>query len=169
MERFAVEAWGDLGRKVVTKWAEFNERYFGGKLKPIPIIITPTLPFGKRIADCSARPEHGRLIRLNLPKDHNRLVADNNTLLHEMIHQFLCERGEDPDHKSNGWRAEIMRLNKLITGREIWAGRSKTKRIGKQVIRINEEHPDGRKSITQRQIARWPHDGCGIDLGVLGE
>jgi hypothetical protein len=25
-----------------------------------------------------------------------------------------------------------------------------------------------RKSLGQMQIARWPHDGCGIDLGHLG-
>lgn len=46
MERFAAEAWGDLGMNVVTKWADFNEAYFDKKLRPIPLIITPTLPYG---------------------------------------------------------------------------------------------------------------------------
>jgi hypothetical protein len=32
-------------------------------------------------------------------------------------------------HDGDGWRREIMRLNKLITGKEIWAGRSMTKRV----------------------------------------
>jgi len=175
MIRFAGEAWPKIGVNVVNKWAEFNGRYFDGKLKPIPIIITPTLPYGKRIADCSGCPEHGRLIRLNLPASHDFLVADYNTLLHEMIHQFLFERGEDSDHQSNGWRREIMRLNKLITGKEIWAGRSKTVRKKdaedrkSYVVRINEPHPDGTPSLPQKQISRWPHDGCGIFLGRLGE
>jgi hypothetical protein len=68
-----------------------------------------------------------------------------------------------------------MRVNKLITGKEIWAGRSMTKRVagddGKlsKVIRLNAPHEDGRSSLGQAEIARWPHDGSGIDLGRLGD
>lgn len=163
MIRFAGEAWGEIGVNVVNKWAEFNDLYFDSKLKPIPIIITPTLPFGNLIGHCSHSVDKGsRLIKLNLPADGDFLVADYNTLLHEMIHQFLFERGE------------IMRLTKLITGKEIWAGRSKTvrKKDGDDhksyVVRINEPHPDGRQSLPQKQIARWPHDGVNIYLGKLG-
>ena len=68
-------------------------------------------------------------ITLNVPKDHGLLLADNNTLLHEMIHQLLFERGEPAGHDSDGWRREIMRLTKVITGKEKWAGRSMTKRV----------------------------------------
>jgi len=46
-----------------------------------------------------------------------------------MIHQPLFERGEPAGHDVEGWRREIMRLTKLITGKEIWAGRSMTKRV----------------------------------------
>src|SRR5262245_2196928 len=174
MERFAEHAWGELGINIVRRWAEFNNRYFAGKLQTIPIIVTPTLPFGKRLADCWSDIQPGRgLIRLNVPRKGGRLVADNNTLLHEMVHQHLFERGENAAHASEGWRREIMRLNKLITGKEIWAGRSTTKRIegsdGKlsKVVRINKPRDDGRASLTQAVIARWPHDGMGIDLGQL--
>jgi len=68
-----------------------------------------------------------------------------------------------------------MRLTKMITGKQIWAGKSITKRVegsdGKlgKVIRISKPHEDGRTSITQMEIARWPHDGMGIDLGRLGD
>jgi hypothetical protein len=175
METFASRAWGELGIGIVRRWAEFNKRYFGGKLHPIPIIITPTLPFGKRLADCWSDVEPGRgLIRLNVPRVGGHLVADNNTLLHEMVHQVLFERGENAKHAGEGWRREIMRLNRLITGREIWAGRSITRRVegadGKlsKVIRLNEPRADGTESLSQMQIAHWPHDGCGIDLGHLG-
>jgi hypothetical protein len=77
---------------------------------PIPIIITPTLPFGKRLADCWSHIHPGRgLIRLNMPLTTGHgdysLIADNNTLLHEMVHQCLFERGEDASHKSAGWRS----------------------------------------------------------------
>jgi hypothetical protein len=91
-----------------------------------------------------------------------------------MVHQALFERGEDAGHDSEGWRREIMRLTKIIKGRDIWAGRSMTKRVegadGKlsTVVRINEPRSDGRASLPQAKIARWPHDGLGIDLGHLG-
>jgi hypothetical protein len=125
MERFATEAWGPLGASTAAKWAEFNKKYFAGELRPIPLIITPTLPFGRRIGHCAFNPESkARLIALNLPQTTGHgayeLVADNNTLLHEMIHQLLQQRGEDSKHAGEGWRREIMRLNKLITGKEIW-------------------------------------------------
>jgi len=180
MERFAEHAWGELGSNTVRMWSEFNEKYFGGKLHPIPIIITPTLPFGKRLADCWSHIHPGRgLIRLNMPLTTGHgdysLIADNNTLLHEMVHQCLFERGEDASHKSAGWRSEIMRLNKMITGKEIWAGRSMTKRVegsdGKlsKVVRINQPRADGMKSLGQKEIASWPHHGTGIKLGRLGD
>jgi hypothetical protein len=172
MRDFAIEAWGPFGGSVVDKWVEFNDRYFGGKLRPVPLVITNTLPFGKF---CSYDPgRHGRTITLNVPKNHEYLLADNCTLLHEMVHQYLFERGEDASHASEGWRREIMRLNKLITGKQIWAGRSISKRVvgedGRlsKVVRINEPHPDGRESLVQAVIARWPHDGMGINLGSLG-
>jgi hypothetical protein len=177
MERFATEAWGPLGAKTVERWVEFNRFYFGSRLRPVPVVITHAQPFGRRMAFCSytGAGRSGRTITLNVPKDHGLLLADNNTLLHEMIHQMLFERGEPAGHDSEGWRREIMRLTKLITGKEIWAGRSMTKRVkgddGKlsKVVRINEPHEDGRASLGQAEIAHWPHDGCRIDLGRLGD
>jgi hypothetical protein len=171
MRRFAGEAWGPLGVNVVEQWCKFNADYFDGALRPVPLVITRAQPFGKRLAYCSYNPGgSGRTITLNVPKDHNELLADNNTLLHEMVHQLLFERGEDAAHLSNGWRREIMRLTKQITGKEIWAGRSMTARRGKRVVRINTPHPETKAaSLPQAVIARWPHDGLGIDFGHLGK
>jgi hypothetical protein len=177
MERFAGEAWGELGRAIVKQWHHFNRRYFAGELRPVPLVITYAQPFGKHVAFCSyARADRaGRTITLNVPKDHGALLADNNALLHEMIHQLLFERGEPAGHDSEGWRREIMRLNKLITGKEIWAGRSMTKRVAgadgtlSKVVRINEPHEDGRASLRQSEIARWPHEDSSINLGRLDE
>jgi hypothetical protein len=171
MHRFAGEAWGPLGINVVERWCEFNVTYFGGALRPVPLVITNTLPFGSRIAFCSYNPNTtGRTITLNVPEQHKSLLADNNTLLHEMVHQFLFERGEDPAHLSKGWRREIMRLTKQITGTEIWAGPSVVRRIDKKPTRLNAPNPEtGQQSLTQAVIARWPHDELGINLGALGE
>ena len=170
MERFAFEAWGPFGRRIVHQWREFNRLYFGSALRPVPLVLSSTLPFGHLIAFCSysGPNQPGRTITLNVPKDHKRLLADNDTLLHEMVHQYLNERGEDAAHKSDGWRREIIRLSKQISGRDIWAGRSKTVRRDGKVVRINEPSVTGEASFTQRQIARWPHDNFGIELGALG-
>jgi hypothetical protein len=97
MLKVAGEAWGQLGINTVRKWKVYNEQYFGGALRPIPLIITQTMPFGGRIGLCS----HGtgsRSITINIPSEHNFLVGDNDTLLHEMVHQCLNERGENPKH-----------------------------------------------------------------------
>jgi len=64
MRRFALEAWGELGANVVERWCEFNATYFGGALKPVPLVITHTQPFGKRIgprrcARINGRPRSG--------------------------------------------------------------------------------------------------------------
>ena len=171
MRRFAGEAWGQLGIKVVERWCEFNATYFDNVLRPVPVVLTHTQPFGKRLAFCSYNPDStGRTITLNVPKHHKNLLADNDTLLHEMVHQFLFERGEYAGHDGHSWRREIMRLTKQIAGREIWAGRSMTVRRDKRVVRINAPHPETKvPSLSQAAIARWPHDGLGINLGHLGE
>ena len=55
MTRFATEAWGTLGTNTVAKWSEFNVVYFGGVLRPVPLVISRTLPFGKAIGVCALR------------------------------------------------------------------------------------------------------------------
>jgi hypothetical protein len=170
MRRFAGEAWGPLGVNIVERWCEYNATYFTGALRPVPLVLTHTQPYGALRAFCSYNPNtSGRTITLNVPKIRKRLLADNNTLVHEMVHQLLFERGEDPHHASEGWRREIMRLTKQITGKEVWAGRSKTVRRDKRVVRINVPHPETNEpSLSQDAIARWPREGLGIDLGCLG-
>lgn len=165
MKLAAGEAWGAFGVGVVDLWAEFNAAYFDNALRPIPIVLTQAQPFGRALAFCSWG--NGRTITLNVPKDHSSLVADANTLLHEMIHQCLFERGEYPSHDGQPWRREIMRLTNQITGAEIWAGPSKTMRENGRVVRRNAAHPEtGMPSLRQMQIACWPH-GLGINLGPL--
>jgi hypothetical protein len=171
MLNYATEAFGPLGFNAVKTWSAYNKRFFGNTLRPIPLIITQAQPFGRRAAFCSfsrssAGKELGRTITLNAPSDHNVLVADRGTLLHEMIHQFLFERGADPTH--TGWRHEIMRLDHMLTGEQIWAGPSRTMRIEGKVVRRNMGHEDGRVSLSQGEIARWPHCRPGIELGALG-
>jgi len=171
MLKFATEAWGPLGTRTALMWRIYNERYFGGALKPVPLVITNTLPFGRRLAFCSYHANgEGRTITVNVPKDHDRLLADNGTLLHEMNHQRCFEGGEYAGHDGAAWRREVMRLHHLLTGTEIWAGPSKLVRVDKQVIRMNAPHPKtGQLSLTQYEIAHWPQCHSEIKLGALGE
>ena len=173
MRRFAGEAWGQLGLDIVQRWADFNAAYFGGKLRPIPIVLTHTQPFGSRLAFCSGHVHGRRTITLNVPdgKYEDRsyaLLADNAVLLHEMVHQFLFERNEDPSHKGEPWCREIMRLTKMITGRQIWAGRHKTLWVDGRAVKGNTPHPvTGETSIPQNKIACWPRGQ--FELGALGK
>jgi hypothetical protein len=176
MRRFAGEAWGQLGINVVERWCEYNASYFNGALRPVPLVITNTQPFGKRLGFCSYNPNTlGRTITLNVPSQKHfgrryELLADNCSLLHEMVHQFCFERGEYAGHDGKPWRHEIMRLTKQITGSKIWAGPSVVRRIDKKPTRLNAANPEtGQQSLTQAVIARWPHDELGINLGALGE
>ena len=38
--------WGSFGARIHRTWCTYNGRYFSGRLKPLPIVPTPTLPFG---------------------------------------------------------------------------------------------------------------------------
>jgi hypothetical protein len=60
------------------------------------------------------------------------------------------------------------RLHGELTRRAIWAGRSRTAREAGRVVRRNTPGPNGEASLTQAEIARWPH-GTRIDLGRLGD
>jgi hypothetical protein len=56
------------------------------RLKPIPLVITHTQPFGRRLAFCSMSKDEGRAITLNVPT----MFTD----------QYLNERGEPAGHDS---------------------------------------------------------------------
>jgi hypothetical protein len=166
MRRCLVRGWGDLGGRTASCWMEFNRQFFDGRLNPLPMFFTPVGPYGGRIAwTCCAYPlTHIALCR---PKSGNlKSTADRGVLLHEMIHQHLNERGDNPGHDGQPWRDEIMRLHFEITGNRIFAAAEK-------VIKVKQE--DGRRkshrvqkdgSKKQTDIARWPHS-YGIELGRL--
>ena len=65
-----------------------------GKLRPVPLVITHTQPFDKRLA-LLARMIPARMGARSPSSPEEgayALLADNGTLLHEMIHQSLFER-----------------------------------------------------------------------------
>jgi hypothetical protein len=171
MRHALVVGWGALGGRVADAWGEYNALYFGGRLAPLPIFLTPVSPYGHWVGlTCISKSVTH--IALTAPRDGTRLVADRDTLLHEMVHQYLFEAGVCPHHAGGPWRWEIMRLHKQITGQDIWAGKyTVAKRVtdhsDRVSVRTNAPHPrTGQASLGQQQIARWPH-GTDIKLGPL--
>jgi hypothetical protein len=171
MRRALVVGWGELGGRVADCWADYNGRYWGGRLLPLPIFLTPATPYGSRFGWTCCDPQVTH-IALACPHKGDVLVATRSTLLHEMTHQGLSEAGLRPDHQGQGWRDEVMRLHRLLTGQEVWAGayvvaKEKVAGGGRQSVRLNRPDPaTGRPSLTQGEIARWPRS-LGIDLGAL--
>src|SRR5262245_14336650 len=100
------------------------------------------------------------------------LVADRGVLLHEMIHQYLIERGESPKHEHEPWCREIMQLHRAITRKAIWATpESVGKELGpdgkRKSTRFQKACPEtGMESIPRKDLSRWPHS-CGLELGPL--
>jgi hypothetical protein len=167
MQKALKVGWGPLGVAVAGCWRAYNAEYFGGRLKPLPIYLTQTSPYGHWIGvTCYA--EAVTHIALTVPSIGRVLVADRGTLLHEMVHQFLYESGENPNHNGEPWRREVMRLHQRLTGTEVWAGAPTVAKVnGRHSRRLNRPHPEtGVASLTQGAIARWPHS-VDIDLGSL--
>jgi hypothetical protein len=164
MERNLIIGWGELGRSVARYWKKYNEQYFEDRLQPLPMFLTPVTPYG-RFVGWTCTMQDITHICLCAPSIGTILVADKGVLLHEMVHQFLHDNGEYSKHNGEPWRREIMRLNKLLTKKEIWAGASTVIRVKGKSKRINKPHPaTGIASLRQGQIARWPHS-VGIKLG----
>src|SRR5262249_16223695 len=128
MRRTLEVGWGEQGVRVGDCWVAFNRLYFAGRLLPLPIFLTPVSPYGKSIGwTCSGGAVTH--IALTAPRVGQLLVADKNTLLHEMVHQLLHESKEDYKHAGEPWCRAIMRLTKEITGKSVWAGEYTVRKI----------------------------------------
>jgi hypothetical protein len=167
MKTFLTLGWSSFGARIYRTWCAYNERYFAGRLKPLPIVPTPTLPFGHCVAQTSGSSGIARHILLAAPLDHDVLVADNGVLLHEMVHQHLIETGQNPHHAGQPWCDCVMRLNKQIAKKEIFASPTSVRKVDGRSVRLNPAcTATGRPSLPQQDIARWPHS-TGIKLGAL--
>ena len=164
---FLRTGWGAAGERVADHFFDLNDRYFAGKIKPVPIVITPTSPHGRWLGlTCgNARQNSASLIYLTRPSRGDSLVADRGVLLHEMIHASLMQRGDDPGHDGQPWRDEITRISRACN-RTITAMPTKVKKV---------KMPDGSRkskrivqggSLTQKEIATWP-ESIGLDFGDL--
>jgi hypothetical protein len=170
MRAFLEHGWGELGVRVAGCWRDFNDRYFDGRLKPLPIVLVATSPHGHWLGlTHGSRNGHGtHRIELTHPGMGARLIADRTTLLHEMIHQTLVEQGVNPHHDKEPWRAEITRLHSVLTGGErLWCAFDQVRKVNGRSVRVPAPAPEpNMRTIEQKDIARWPRS-VGLLLGSL--
>jgi hypothetical protein len=86
-------------------WRDANERWFGGRLTPVPIIADFTMRGGlmgtygfDRRTRRKVITVNGRLLK-NLDEPGPHLLA-TDVLLHEMVHQYIdtCTWNDEPSH-----------------------------------------------------------------------
>jgi hypothetical protein len=169
MQTFLNHGWGEFGEEIFQTWAEYNDRFFKGKLKPIAIVPTPLLPYGH----CVGLTEGTKNMMLAAPSTHHKkeLRADRGTLLHEMIHQYLFENGHDAKHAGKPWCDCVMLLHKTVTGDALFCAPDKVGKL-KGTNKSYRFKPTceetGVESLPQKDIARWPHS-VGLKLGAFGD
>ena len=155
MRKLMSWSWGEKGLLIADLWDAFNGRYWQGRLVPVPIWFPAASPYGLWTGQYTGGPDctshHIQLVR-GLSSQETA-----NTLLHEMIHQYLHESGQSASHNAWPWCNEIMRLTKLIWGREIYASPSQPRKVNGKSQRIQKQGPNGEASIPRKHIASWPH------------
>jgi SprT-like family len=160
MRAFLEHGWGELGLRVAGCWRDFNDRYFDGRLKPLPIVLVATSPHGHWLGlTHGSRNGHGtHRIELTHPGMGARLIADRTTLLHEMIHQALVEQGVNPHHDKEPWRAEITRLHAALTGGEqLWCAFDQVRKVNGRSVRVPAPAPGRTCGRSSRRTSRDGH------------
>ena len=110
------------------------DRYFAGRLKPVPITLVATSPHGHWWGLTSGmRPGNGEavcrchLLQLTYPGQGISLIADRGVLLHEMM---------------------------ALTGERLWCAYDQVKKIDGHSVRVPKPAPEpGMRSIEQKWLA----------------
>jgi len=157
-------SWGKLGTDTADYWQQMNQDFWGGALQPCPIWFPAAVPYGHWIGlyTCNHQSESLHIqVAFNQTDSFAGVV---NVLLHEMIHQYLSESGQDTRHNAKPWCNEIMRLTREIWSQDIWASPAVPRKDAKgKSHRIQMPSPQGEPSISRKDIAGWP-DSLGLDI-----
>jgi hypothetical protein len=157
----AESAFGLPGGHLVDLWEQYNRLFFGGELQPILITRSRVFAWGRcigwtRVKTCENDPYR----QIQVKQFHYQVCPEQReVLLHEMVHQCLFERGQNPKHDGQPWCDEIMRISRLL-GRPIWAGKYTVIREGKDTRRGNKAAPAelaDLRALNQKEIAGWPY------------
>lgn len=78
---------------------QLNARHFGGGLRPVPIRISGRMR--QRLGELRMERKTGRPVHIGISRRHIRRdgwASVEETLLHEMVHQWQAETGRPVDH-----------------------------------------------------------------------
>jgi hypothetical protein len=154
--------YGDLGAHVATAALLCRDRL----LRPgfaLPVIrLAPVAPYGRCAAlsgnsgALSHAPEIGHGIWLYLHEawfgtGTALLERADETVLHELLHNELAQRGQDPKHRGEPWAQRCQELSDRL-GLAARIERPRSVRLDGKVITVT---PDG--CLPYAELARWPH------------
>jgi hypothetical protein len=96
--------------RLETRWQELNNRHFGGILAPIPIGLSSRMVrrLGELVYDRVTSQPVRIVISRRLLKQHPWREVEE-TLLHEMVHQWQAETGGRVDHGA-GFRKKALEV-----------------------------------------------------------
>jgi len=161
-------SFGGYGEMIARAWSGFNQAFWAGELKPIPVWFPSATPYGHWCGLFTGNFDNEPLsIQIKAGLDLEDAIA---VMLHEMVHQHLHEQWLISKHNAKPWCSEIMRLTKEIWGMDIWAAPDSPRYVNvdgkRKSIRVQKPGPDGQKSLPRKAIARYPHS-LGVDLNEL--
>jgi hypothetical protein len=162
---------GKYGTWTYDRWAEFNDRYFGGELI-VGGIQWGITPHGRSLGYFEPWRNSITLhVSLIDPEGRNpwsmgqmmgeKMAAD--VLVHEMMHQHIGQSGGDPSrytHNSPRWCEEINRMVPLLgIDTELLAIPIKQKRVKDSEVKgsgaVTWAVPDG--AMTRTTLSTFPH------------
>ena len=162
MHKMLYFSFGERGASIANTWQRFNETYWQGQLNPTPIFLPTATPYGHWVGACTHRDKQVINIQLKYGLSDQQLA---NTLLHEMAHQSLVERGLNAKHNANPWCEEIMRISRDYFDVEFWAAPALPRKVNEKSVRLQKQSDTGQKSISRRDITWWP-TSVGINAPV---
>jgi len=146
--------YSDRGELLADAWDRLNQTCFRGVLKPVPILLPSSPPYGHWVGLCTGNLQ-GETIHIQLKRDMP-MKEHYDVLLHECLHAYLRECGESTDHNDVPWCREIMRLSTELWGVGIWASPSQPRKVKGVSKRVQKPRADGAESVKRTAISRWP-------------
>jgi hypothetical protein len=156
-------SFGYEGELIADLWCAFNDRFWNGNLEPCPMFFPRSTTYGRWVGLFTANRARKSL---HIQLKHSMSVQYKaNVLLHEMIHQYLCESGQCTKHNDHPWCNEIMRITKQLWNVDIHAAPDSPRKVKGYSVRVQKPSATGQASITRKQIATWP-DSIGLSVPI---
>lgn len=141
--------WGDAGTAVHDSYARWRAELFPELPEQLPIVIGITA-YGACIGLTRYRQDGARIsIASNLFAQGRRAVDD--VMVHEMLHVYLGQCGENPAHNGEPWYGAVRRLSPAVLGRELDVRRG----VARRSVRLANPRAgeDGQPATVVRKVA----------------